>query len=125
MNYDEIALVCEKLDYRDKLRLSQLLIQLARKEEENQNPQVRTATKENKANNNVTEGKNEVNSLQYVIDRLLKLRPAKKKTLLNSIKAMYQFQGGVSEKDQEVIIKKLVKKRIIQIDNNRVTYLNN
>lgn len=32
----------EKLSYRDKLRLAQLLIQVARKEEENANPQNRS-----------------------------------------------------------------------------------
>ena len=36
MNYDEISAVAEKLGYRDKLRLAQLLIQLARREEEQQ-----------------------------------------------------------------------------------------
>lgn len=41
MNYDEIADLCEQLGYRDKLRLAQLLIQLARKEEEKKNPQER------------------------------------------------------------------------------------
>ncbi|MFM6402425.1 MAG: hypothetical protein ACKPFF_37590, partial [Planktothrix sp.] len=41
MTYDEIASLCEQLGYRDKLRLAQLLIQLARKEEETQNPQSR------------------------------------------------------------------------------------
>lgn len=34
MNYEVIALACEQLSYRDKLRLAQALIQAARKEEE-------------------------------------------------------------------------------------------
>ena len=46
MGYDELAKHCEALGYRDKLRLSQLLIQLARKEEEIQNPQTRQNLKE-------------------------------------------------------------------------------
>ena len=46
MEYDEIAKHCESLGYRDKFRLSQLLIQLARKEEEIQNPQTRQNLKE-------------------------------------------------------------------------------
>ena len=41
MNYDVIAIACEQLSYRDKLRLAQLLIQMARKEEENASPQTR------------------------------------------------------------------------------------
>lgn len=41
MNYDEIAKLIESLGYRDKLRLAQLLIQLARKEEEGSHPEKR------------------------------------------------------------------------------------
>lgn len=126
MNYDEIAKASESLSYRDKLRLSQLLIQLARKEEEIQNPQNRENLKSSKTKKSAIEPEADINSIQYVIDRLSKLRPSKKKTLLNSIKAMYQFQGGVSEKDQETIISKLEKLKFIKIaSNNKVTYLNN
>ena len=45
MTYNELSKQAEQLSYRDKLRLAQLLIQLARKEEEEQNPEKReTAT---------------------------------------------------------------------------------
>jgi hypothetical protein len=126
MNYDEIAKASESLSYRDKLRLSQLLIQLARKEEEIQNPQRRGNLKILKAKESAIEPETDINSIQYVIDRLSKLRPSKKKTLQNSIKAMYQFQGGVSDKDQETIISKLEQVKFIKIEsNNKVTYLNN
>jgi hypothetical protein len=50
MEYDELAKHCEALGYRDKLRLSQLLIQLARKEEEIQNPQTRQNLKKKSPN---------------------------------------------------------------------------
>ncbi len=124
MEYDEIAKHCENLGYREKLRLSQLLIQLARKEEEIQNPQKRSNISEKKVKNTENEPTNDVNSIQYVIDRLDKLRPSKKKTLLNSIRAMYQFQGAISEEDQEMIIAKLEQKKFLKIEsNNRVTYL--
>lgn len=125
MKYDEIAKHCESLGYRDKLRLSQLLIQSARKEEEIQNPQKRSSLKEEKKVDPTTDKPtNDINSIQYVMDRLNKLRPSKKKTLLNSIEAMYQFQGAISEKDQETIIAKLEKKKFLKIEsNNRVTYL--
>jgi hypothetical protein len=100
MEYDEIAKHCEILDYRDKLRLSaQLLIQLARKEEEIQNPQNRSDLIENKTK--TEEPNTDINSIQYVIERLDKLRPSKKKTLMNSIRVMYQFQGAISEEDQK------------------------
>lgn len=45
MTYDVIVIACEQLSYRDKLRLAQLLIQTARKEEENANPQNRSEPK--------------------------------------------------------------------------------
>ena len=123
MEYDEIAKHCEALGYRDKLRLSQLLIQLARKEEEIQNPQKRNNISEKKADVTSEEPTTDVNSIQYVIERLDKLRPSKKKSLMNSISAMYQFQGAISEEDQETIIDKLVKKKFLKIEsNNRVTY---
>jgi hypothetical protein len=126
MDYDEIVNTCEPLSYRDKLRLSQLLIQLARKEEEIQNPKSRKNLKEIKETKLSNEHGNDITSIEYVIDRLSKLRPSKKKTLLNSIKAMYQFQGGISEKDQESIISKLVKRKFLIIEpNNKVIYLNN
>jgi len=124
MKYDEIAKHCEILGYRDKLRLSQLLIQLARKEEELQNPQNRSNIIENKEKTTTEELATDINSIQYVIERLNKLRPSKKKTLMNSIMAMYQFQGAISEDDQETIIDKLEKNKFLKIEsNNRVTYL--
>ena len=113
MTYDVIALACEQLNYRDKLRLAQLLIQLARKEEETANPQVRVETKP------IIKDKPEVianiptepaDTINYIVERLLKLRPSKRKTLVNSIKAMYQFQGGISDTDVEKIITNLQKK---------------
>jgi hypothetical protein len=59
------------------------------------------------------------------MDRITKLQPAKKKSLINSIKAMYQFQGGVSETDLEKIIKDLEKRKFLKVQqNNRITYLN-
>jgi hypothetical protein len=41
MTYNELSKEIQQLSYRDKFRLAQLLIQLARKEEEEQNPQRR------------------------------------------------------------------------------------
>ncbi|WP_411727691.1 hypothetical protein [Methyloglobulus sp.] len=41
MTYDEIVKLSEPLSYRDKFRLAQLLIQLARKEEEEEYPEER------------------------------------------------------------------------------------
>jgi hypothetical protein len=91
MTYNELSKEIEQLSYRDKFRLAQLLIQLARKEEEEQNPEQRqTAGASTKFDPEL---------VQYVADRLRKLKPSKKEALFNSIGAMFQFQGGISESD--------------------------
>jgi hypothetical protein len=115
MTYDDLARGIEQLTYRDKFRLAQLLIQLARKEEEEQNPQQRQ-----------TAGPRmnpDPELVQYVADRLRKLRPSKKETVFNSIGAMFQFQGGVSDGDKEKIFAELQRRRHILVgENGRVQY---
>jgi len=125
MTYDVIALACEQLSYRDKLRLAQLLIQAARKEEETENPQNRAEPKAVVKNAKLkpeTSSK-EMNTIEYVIERLLKLKPNKKKSLTNSIKSMFQFQGGVSEMDIEKIISELQERKVIKLEQSNVSYL--
>jgi LAS superfamily LD-carboxypeptidase LdcB len=102
------------LNYRDKLRLAQLLIQLARKEEEEQHPQ------ERKPKSSIP--RDEI--VQYVTERLLKLKPTKKATLLNSISAMFQFQGGISDDDKNYIVSELQRQHIIVIEQNGRVYYN-
>ncbi len=46
MKYEAIAKECEELSYRDKFRLAQLLIQLARKQEEEEYPVQRNLKKQ-------------------------------------------------------------------------------
>jgi hypothetical protein len=125
MTYDEITEECEQLSYRDKLRLAQLLLQLGRKEEEIKNPQKRGSSQKTKNNSqSEVEAENEVGSIEYVAKRLLKLKPAKLKSLTNSVSSMFQFQGGISETDEKKIILELQKKKYLKVDsNNRVTYL--
>lgn len=115
MTYDEVSKQTEQLSYRDKLRLAQLLIQLARKEEEEQSPEKRkTASASTPSDPEL---------VQYVADRLRKLKPSKKEGLLNSIGAMFQFQGGISEGDKEKLFSELLKKRHITVsDNNSIHY---
>ncbi len=120
MTYDEIADLCKELEYRDKFRLAQLLIQLARKEEENQNPQKRVENSRKAS----PISKDSVEIIQYVIERLKKLKPSKTRSLLNSIDSMFQFQGGISDSEKEQIVSELQRLKHIRIDNNnRVTYL--
>ncbi len=125
MNYDVIALACEQLSYRDKLRLAQLLIQTARKEEEETNPESRSNTQPIKdvSKHNKKEKEGNVDDIEYIMERLNKLKPTKKKSIENSIKAMFQFQGGISDTDVSNIINELQKKNYISIKNNKVIYI--
>ena len=115
MTYDRLCEQVEKLSYRDKFRLAQLLIQLARKEEEEAHPGRRqTTTPTAKLNPDL---------IQYVADRLRKLKPSKKEALFNSIGAMFQFQGGISDRDKESIFSELHKAQHIDIGiDGRIQY---
>ena len=113
MTYDELSKHIEKLSYRDKFRLAGLLIQLARKEEEEAHPERRQSITPT-ANLN----------LQYVAERLRKLKPSRKETVFNSIGAMFQFRGGISERDKEKLFLELHKARHIDIGKDgRIQYL--
>ncbi|MBX7244073.1 MAG: hypothetical protein K1X53_01160 [Candidatus Sumerlaeaceae bacterium] len=111
MTYDEIAKLTEQLPYRDKLRLVQLLIQRGRKEEEQYLEQRKQG------------GKVDKEMVQYIAERLAKLKPAKRKTVLSCIAAMFQFQGGISPEEQKRLLAELEKAKFISIDaNNRTFY---
>jgi hypothetical protein len=115
MTYSELAKEIEPLSYRDKFRLAQLLIQLARKEEEEQNPERRQKPGPS--------AKLDPELVQYVADRLRKLKPSKKDALFNSIAAMFQFQGGISDGDKERIFSELQKRgHIVVAGSGRVQY---
>jgi hypothetical protein len=115
MTYEELVKNIEQLPYRDKFRLAQLIIQLARKEEEKENPKKRKGVG--------PAAKLDPELIQYVAERLSKLRPSKKNAVLNSIAAMFQFQGGISDGDKEKIFSALQKSRHILIgENGRVNY---
>lgn len=115
MTYNELSREIEQLSYRDKFRLAQLLIQLARKEEEERNPEQRQGA--------AASAKPDAELVQYVADRLRKLRPSKKEAVFNSIGAMFQFQGGISDDDKEKMFAELKKrKHIVVAENGRVQY---
>ena len=126
MNFDKLAALCEELSYRDKLRLAQLMIQMARKEEEEGNPQSRISTTSSSKLAPVKTPAEliiqEKPTIEYVAERILKLKPSKRTSLLNSIGAMFQFQGGISDEDKEEIIKKLLNMKVISFENNKVIY---
>lgn len=115
VSYDEIAMAALKLDYREKLRLALSLIQAATKEEETQHPSARAS--------GGTPGSPDPDLVIYVADRLKKLKPSKRAAVLNSMSAMFQFRGGISDAEREEFFSALVKKRLITLGaNGRVEY---
>ena len=115
--YDTAKQAVVSLTYRDKLRLAQLLIQLARKEEEEQS--VKSEPKQVKQSS----PKEELLDLNYVKERLLKSKPSKLSSLENFIDAMFQFKGSISESDRNQFVINLQKKKFLRIENNKVMYL--
>ncbi|WP_431066948.1 hypothetical protein [Methylotuvimicrobium sp.] len=59
------------VSYRDKLRLAQLLIQAARKEEENANPQNRSESEVTTKSSKIitTQAFDEIDTIGYVVER--------------------------------------------------------
>ena len=103
MDYDEIELAAREISYRDKLRLAQLMIQLARREEEEANPARRKPPEPSLA--------------EYAAPRLRKLKPRNRNGLLNSINAMFQFRGGITDADKEALVRELSRDHGISIDD--------
>lgn len=61
--------------------------------------------------------------IAYIAQRLNKLKPSKLKGLLNSINAMFQYQGGISPSDQQQVLSKLVEQHYLALtSDNRVHY---
>lgn len=114
MEFEEVSGAAKGLGYRDKLRLAQLLIQLARREEEDEHPGSLNAgavTPET------------VSDAGYAASRIRKLNPKTRKALMNSIDAMYQFRGGISEEEKQQLVDALRANHGIVIDHNdRVAY---
>lgn len=109
MTYNDIAKQAEKLNYREKLHLAQRLLQMAIKEEEGQKPE--------------STGPMDPGLVGFVAERLRKLNPSKKEAVLNSIGAMFQFRGGISDEDRERMFAALVKAReIVVTETGKVTY---
>ena len=122
MTYTEISALCEQLTRNDKLRLVQLLIVQVMREDEIQNPKIRIQT-QTELRGIWKDPSNSEDITEYVMKRLLKLKPSKRGSLINSIVAMFQFQGGISEHDVERIVSELEKLKYINIDiNNKITY---
>ena len=109
MIYTEIMKHVEALGYREKLHLAQRLLQMAIKEEEEQTPE--------------SAGPIDPGMVEFVAERLRKLKPSRKDAVLNSIGAMFQFRGGISEQDKEKMFTSLTQSReIVVSETGKVTY---
>ena len=109
MIYRDLLKEIEKLGYREKLHLAQRLLQMAIKEEEEQQPE--------------SAGPLDPGTVEFVAERLRKLKPSRKDAVLNSIGAMFQFRGGISAEDKEKTFAALVQAReIVVTETGKVTY---
>lgn len=119
MTFDEVVDLCKQLEYKDKLRLVQSLSQMIR---EGEKQAFQSETERGQQPSVLAEDSDKV--VQEVARRLMKLKPVKRSSLLNSIVSMFQFQGGISEADTETIVSELQRLQFIRIDkNDKVKYL--
>lgn len=108
MTFDEIKKEAENLSAHDKLILAQIMLQMAIREQENKDA---SETKQ-------------VFDIEAIKNSLSKLKPGKLKSLQNSIKTLFNFKGGISDNDVEMIVKKLQKSKFLKIDEqNKVDFL--
>lgn len=115
MNYDQIVKEARTLCYRDKLALAQLLIQTARKEEEENKPAKRDPL--------ATPPASKPDTLHYTAAILRKQKPGTVKKLMNSLDAMHQFKGGISDSDKSALLRTLQAQRVLTITaNNHIVY---
>ena len=129
MTKEEILEAAKNLHYTEKLDLAQRLIQLSRQDLEQITSQLHPcaavadtkaipiATKADTPNFEQKETKETTTELTFedIVARLRKLNCKKEKTMMNSIAAMHQFRGGISESDINKIIRKMCTQRIISI----------
>jgi len=108
MDFKAIKRACTKLSYEDKRRLAQYLTQAAKAEA----PTIDKAEGDDETIDDVT----------YVRQRLVKLRPKKKKALMNSIRTMFQLHGGISDREIDVIINELEYDGFLVVNENKISY---
>ena len=108
MTYHEVESLAKSLSYRDKLHLAQTMLQMARKEEEEQNSSTARFAAE----------------FPNIVERIRKSKPGKRKSLTSFIKDMFNFRGEITDDEIDSVINQLQKQNVITIDDaGRVTYL--
>lgn len=125
MSYEVIRLACDKLTYREKMKLAQYLIQAAIKEEETLHPTERRVDASESKQSKRSETNKSLSGKELILyakERLAKSKPAKTQSLNNFIAAMFQFQGGIEESKIEGIVKGLEKDGFLSINGTKVSY---
>ena len=130
MTKEELLLAAKTLHYTEKLALAQSLIQQARQDLEQITSQLHPCVASEIVKANPATAKTESPNIEQpakpqetpaelsfddIVARLRKLNCKKEKTMMNSIAAMYQFRGGISETDVKKIILKMSMQKIISI----------
>jgi hypothetical protein len=59
---------------------------------------------------------------EFAAPRLIKLQAKKKDGVVSSIKAMFQFTGGIEDGKIEQVFSELVRMRILQENGGQITY---
>ncbi len=114
MSYEVVKLACENLSQLEKMKLAQYLIQTSVQAMEKEKPKVQVKPSEKQSKTDV---------IATVKERVLKSKPSKVASMKNFIRAMFQFQGGISDPEIESILKDLKKQKIFRIDGAKVVYL--
>lgn len=127
MTKEEILQEAKALHYTEKLALAQSLIQLSRTELEQLTSQFQprvappcsqfkeTESPAPSSDNSISSQTSEL-TFEEIVDKLRKLKCKKDKTIINSIMAMHQFRGGISDGDANKIVQKMRLQKIIDID---------
>lgn len=114
MSYEVVKLACGNLTELERMKLAQYLIQTSVQAMEEKNPKVQVQQP-------ITKSKASV--VADVEGRVLKSRPSKVSTMKNFISTMFNFQGGISSSEVDIIIEGLKKKKLFKIDGNKIVYL--
>ncbi len=114
MSYEVVKLACENLTELEKMKLAQYLIQTSVQAMEKGNPKTQVTE-------SVSPAKAEI--VENVQERVLKSRPSKVSSMKNFVRAMFQFQGGISDSEIDTILNQLKKDKVFKVDGSKIIYL--
>lgn len=114
MSHEIVKLACEKLTELEKMKLAQYLIQTSVQTMEKGNPKPQVIESVSPTRAQIVED---------VQGRVLKSRPNKVSSMKNFVRAMFQFQGGISDSEIDIILNHLKKNKVFKVDGTKILYL--